>query len=107
MKEKIATAIAFRLPRLIVYWCAIRLMAHATQGQYSDQVVPELTAVDALRRWQDKSGVFWNPGNKVVQDHHDGTLHPLKTDAERKLRSLPTTWSPAMAEAEVRERPAY
>ena len=49
--EKIAQAIAWRLPRRLVYWCAVRLMAHATQGQYSSQVVPELSAMDALQRW--------------------------------------------------------
>jgi hypothetical protein len=32
-------------------WCAVRLMAHATVGQYSKQIVPELTAIDALKRW--------------------------------------------------------
>lgn len=41
-----------RLPRNLVYWCAIRLMAHATQGRYSTQVVPDLSAMDALKRWE-------------------------------------------------------
>lgn len=44
-------AIANHLPRWIVYWATIRLGAHATTGQYSSQVVPELYFMDALERW--------------------------------------------------------
>jgi hypothetical protein len=46
--------LAWRLPRRLVMWCAIRLIAHATQGRYGDTVVPELTAMDALQRWDAK-----------------------------------------------------
>lgn len=51
MREKLLIFIAWHLPRSLVAWCAIRLGAHATQGQYSSQVVPELTFMDALKRW--------------------------------------------------------
>ena len=51
MKEKIVIFISWHLPRSVVYWCAIRLLAHATQGEYSDQNVPYLYAMDALKRW--------------------------------------------------------
>jgi len=43
--------IAWKLPRRLVMWCAIRLIAHATQGAFGNQEVPELTAMDALSRW--------------------------------------------------------
>jgi len=43
--------IAWHLPRKLIYWAALRLIAFATQGPYSEQVVPELTAMDALGRW--------------------------------------------------------
>ena len=43
--------LAFELPKPLVYWAAIRLMSYATVGKYSNQIVPELTAVDALKRW--------------------------------------------------------
>lgn len=49
--EKAVMAIAWRLPRRLVYWCAIRLGAHATQGEYGHQIVPELKFMDALERW--------------------------------------------------------
>lgn len=43
--------VAWLLPRRLVYWSAIRLMAHATTGPHEKQVVPDLLAVDALKRW--------------------------------------------------------
>ena len=52
MKERILMWIAWRMPRSLAYWCAIRLGAHATQGQWGDQVVPDLTFMDALKRWR-------------------------------------------------------
>lgn len=51
MIEKLIIAIAWRLPRRLAYWCAIRVGAHATQGKYGDQVVPDLKFMDALQRW--------------------------------------------------------
>ena len=43
--------IAWRLPRMLVYWCAIRVIAHATTGRYGKTIVSELVAMDALQRW--------------------------------------------------------
>ena len=51
MKTKLCLWVTWLLPRTLVYWCAIRLGAHATTGQYGSQVVPELTFMDALKRW--------------------------------------------------------
>jgi hypothetical protein len=51
MKDKLLMWLAWRIPRSLAYWCAIRLGAHATQGQYSNQVVPDLKFMDALNRW--------------------------------------------------------
>ncbi len=31
----------------------MRVEAHATQGKYSNQVVPDLTFMDAMERWED------------------------------------------------------
>jgi len=49
--DKLWLWIAYKLPRGLVKWAAIRLMANATVGKYSDQVVPDLTAIAALKRW--------------------------------------------------------
>ena len=53
--EKMLIWFVWRLPRRLAYWCAIRVISHATTGPYSDQVVPELYAMEALKRW-DKNG---------------------------------------------------
>jgi len=53
MKNNIAMKIAWMMPKKIVYWCAIRLIAFATQGKYSGTIVPDLTAMDAIKRWED------------------------------------------------------
>lgn len=50
--EKFWMFVAWRLPKPLVAWCAVRVGAHATQGQYSNQVVPELTFMDGLKRWE-------------------------------------------------------
>ena len=46
---------AWKLPRKLVMWCAVRVVAHATTGVYGDQIVPELTAMDAIKRWEKDS----------------------------------------------------
>lgn len=51
MKDKMAMWIAWHLPRRVVKWAAVRLIAYATQGQYGTTIVPGLTALDALQRW--------------------------------------------------------
>ena len=52
MKDKLSRRIAWLLPRRLVYWCAVRLGAHATTGEHSTQVVPDLRLLDALDRWE-------------------------------------------------------
>lgn len=42
---------AHRLPRWLVRWATIRLIAHATVGKYGRTIVPELSAMEALKRW--------------------------------------------------------
>jgi hypothetical protein len=56
LPEKFTMTVAWRLPKQLAYWAAIRVMAHATTGSYSNQVVPELLAMDALERWNDPTG---------------------------------------------------
>lgn len=47
---------ANKLPRWLAYWAAIRVATHATTGEYSDQVVPELSFTEGLERWHDQYG---------------------------------------------------
>lgn len=50
-KEALIVKTAWLLPRSVAYWCAIRVISHATTGEHSGQIVPDLTAMDALKRW--------------------------------------------------------
>jgi len=56
--EKVLMAIAWSMPRKLAMWCAIRVIAHATTGKYSNQVVPDLSAMDALDRWDKHNGLY-------------------------------------------------
>ena len=42
------------LPKSIIYRSTIRLGVNATTGKWSNQIVPELTFMDALKRWEGK-----------------------------------------------------
>ena len=52
MKEKVKMWLAWKLPKWLVMWASIRMIANATQGIYSSTIVPELGAMDALERWE-------------------------------------------------------
>jgi len=54
LKQRWLTRFVWHLPRSLVYWCAIRVMSHATTGEYDNQIVPDLTAMEALERWENK-----------------------------------------------------
>ena len=53
--DKVWRAGAWRLPRQLVMWCYIRVGSAATSGEYGATIVPELSMMDALQRWTDKS----------------------------------------------------
>lgn len=49
--EKAARFVAFHLiPRQVRMWVVIRAGAIASQGQYSNQVVPDMLYMDVLKR---------------------------------------------------------
>lgn len=50
-RDTIPRWIAWKLPRRLVKWCGYRIGAEATTGEYSNQEVPALTFMDAMRRW--------------------------------------------------------
>jgi hypothetical protein len=51
-RERTLQAVAWRLPRGLVFWCAVRVIAHATTGRHGETLVPQLTAIEALERWR-------------------------------------------------------
>lgn len=50
-KELFWQFIAWHLPRKLVMWSYVRVGAHATTGEYGSTIVPELSMMDALKRW--------------------------------------------------------
>ena len=54
LKERWIIWIVWHLPKTIIYWSAIRLIAYATEGQYDTTIVSELSAMDALKRWEEQ-----------------------------------------------------
>jgi len=53
MKQDFWMWLAWHLPAKLVHWCHVRVVAHATTGKYSNTVVPELSAMDAGKRFYD------------------------------------------------------
>jgi hypothetical protein len=49
--DKFWLFIAWHLPKELVKWCAVRLGAFASTGKYGNTNVPEMTFMDALKRW--------------------------------------------------------
>lgn len=53
-KEKALMWLVWKLPRKVVMWSYIRVGAHATTGKFSNTIVPEITMMEALKRWDEK-----------------------------------------------------
>ena len=53
IKEWLAMKIVWALPRYIIMWASVRMIAHATQGEYENTIAPELGAMEVLKRWSD------------------------------------------------------
>lgn len=51
VKETLLIKLAWLLPHRLVYWCAIRVFVHATQGRYANESVGDRTVQDALNCW--------------------------------------------------------
>jgi len=52
-KTKAWHLLASLVPKKLAYFCAVRVTAYGTTGKYGNTVVPELTAMDALKRYAD------------------------------------------------------
>lgn len=53
LKDGLSRWVAYRLPRRVVYFAAIRLGAHATGSpEHAATEVPELKFIDALASWE-------------------------------------------------------
>ena len=45
------------LPRKLVYFCFIHVMAYSTTGKYGNTILPELSGMDAIKRYGDDKGI--------------------------------------------------
>jgi hypothetical protein len=50
--ERVWMKLAWWMPRKLAYWCAVRVISYGTVGKYGSTIVPELKAMDALKRWE-------------------------------------------------------
>jgi hypothetical protein len=46
-----------KLPKRLVYFCSMRVMAHSTTGKYGNTIVPELTGMEAISRYGTDNGL--------------------------------------------------
>lgn len=44
--------LAYRLPPRLAMWAAVRVACYATTGEYENQIVPDLTIIEALGRYE-------------------------------------------------------
>mgnify|MGYP001258126719 CR=1 FL=1 len=51
MIEKVYMWLAWALPKELATWAFVRVATYGTVGNYSDQILPELTITVALERW--------------------------------------------------------
>jgi hypothetical protein len=55
--QKLSTDVFFLiakfLPKSVVLYCAIYVMSYSTTGKYSNTIVPELSGMDAIKRFSD------------------------------------------------------
>jgi len=52
-QDKAAMFVAWMLPRRVVLWAYVRVMAHATSGPYGTENVDSITYSTAYRRWEE------------------------------------------------------
>ena len=52
--EKFLWWIAYKLPRKLVYLCAIRVWSYATTGKYGNTEATAITFVDGIKRWDEQ-----------------------------------------------------
>ena len=49
--DRLWSWLAGLLPKRLIYFSTIRVAVYGTTGKYSKQVVPDLSIMDALKRW--------------------------------------------------------
>lgn len=50
-RERMTMRLAWMLPRYLVMWCAYRVMAHASQGQWGNETPDSIDMMTMIDRW--------------------------------------------------------
>jgi hypothetical protein len=68
---------------------------------------PESIQTSTIMKEFQNNPIQWNPYNKVVQDHRNGTIDLTLTNHERAKRGLVIPWTPEISKKENQEPPIY
>lgn len=69
MMEKLQIWCAWSLPKWLVAWAIVRMVAHATTGKYQLTELPRLTCCEALERWETEYGSL---SLTFIKEHYHG-----------------------------------
>lgn len=50
--DRVVRSLAWKLPRRLVMWCFVRVVAHATAGEWGNSSPTEVNTMEALNRWE-------------------------------------------------------
>lgn len=50
--ERLERNIVWLLPMWVIKWATVRAILHATNGKWGKTIVPKITAMDVLDRWE-------------------------------------------------------
>jgi len=46
-----------KLPKKVIYFCFMHVMVYVTTGKYGNTIVPELSGMDAIKRYGDDHNI--------------------------------------------------
>lgn len=79
--EKVQRKIVWLMPRKLVMWAFIRVVAHATTGKWENQIVPELGVMEALERWDNPLAP--QPIHPNLVDAHNYIKHAKRLEKKQ------------------------
>ena len=54
MKEKLLIWLAYHLPKPLVYWAAVRVLATASCEKFAEREITAITGAEALKAWRER-----------------------------------------------------
>jgi hypothetical protein len=53
--ERLERKVVWLLPRWLIRWAVVRATLHATNGKWGKTVVPKITALEVMERWEESN----------------------------------------------------